>query len=112
MGIKFHGGLFGSVSAFGSTYKFSRGDLQFQQRLNLARRFNDPGVEGLSPEELAALERSRQNEADRRQRLAQSIYERGRVALGVSGGQRSLLFGGFQGVTRSLGGVQTPSGGS
>lgn len=63
-----------------------------------------PGAEGQSDAERQALSDAREGEADRRRRLLEALRRRSRVALGVQGGPRSLLFQTYLGTEKTLGG--------
>ena len=65
---------------------------------NLAKAWNRPGTEGLSDAERRALDQANADEDARRQRLSEGMRRRARVALGVQGGERSLLFSGYTGT--------------
>lgn len=82
-----------SGSLFGSQYGFT-GPLG-----KLYDVMAHPSTQGLSRAERMALEAAKADEADRRQRLLEMQRRRSRVALGVQGGQRALLYSGFTGVT-------------
>lgn len=72
-----------------------------------------PGTSGLSPAERRALDEANAAEGERRKRLSEGMRRRARVALGVSGGERSLLFSNYTGTPQApaapLGGT-TPTG--
>lgn len=76
----------------------------------LKRGLEAPGTEGLSESERRALDEARLADEERRKRLSEGMRRRARIALGVSGGQRSLLFGGLVGAPQPPAGGSTASG--
>lgn len=78
----------------------------------LINRFNNPGIDGMSAEELRAIKEQKALQEARRLRLAQASYQRGRVAMGSIGGSRTLLYQptGYAGANTDLG-DQSPLGG-
>jgi hypothetical protein len=61
-------------------------------------KFMNPSTRGLSAAERKALDDAKLDEDDRRKRLLENLRRRSRVALGVQGGQRTLLYGSFSGT--------------
>lgn len=61
------------------------------------KKFNQPGTEGMSDAERRALAERQAAEDERRKRMLDAQRRRSRQALGVEGGQRSLMFAGSYG---------------
>lgn len=97
--------------AFKSVTKVATGGIFGDKIFGALKKGMDaPGTEGLSESERRALDEAKKLDDERRKRLSKGMLRRARVALGVSGGQRSLLFGGFAGVQPTMGGSTSGGG--